>query len=179
MADEKKIERMYVIPLRNEWRKVPSHKRAKKAVRAVREFLAKHMKTDVENVKVGKWLNQELWKRGMKHPAGKIKIKAVKEGDIVKAELAELSEKAKKIEEKEKLKGEKYKSEKEKKKEEEKKEKEAKEAAKEEIKETPEEKEKEEKEKIMHKPVEQKEEHIPTSAHEAAKTKPFRQSLKK
>lgn len=80
------LERTYIIPLRREWLKVPRYKRAKKASTAVREFLAKHMKSD--NVKIGNGLNMELWKHGMKNPPHKIKVSVIKEDDgTVKAEL--------------------------------------------------------------------------------------------
>ncbi|MBU2523477.1 MAG: 50S ribosomal protein L31e [Nanoarchaeota archaeon] len=96
------LERQYVIPLRKEWLKVPKYKRAKKGIKAVKEFIAKHMKTDMNNVKLSRWVNENVWGRGIKSPPGKIKIKAVKDDkNIVHVELFELSEKAKKFEEKE------------------------------------------------------------------------------
>ena len=52
MAEEKTLERTYNVPLRKEFLKVPKYKRAKKAVKALKQFLAKHMKSD--NVKIGK-----------------------------------------------------------------------------------------------------------------------------
>jgi large subunit ribosomal protein L31e len=110
---EKNIEREYIIPLRKEWLKASSFKRAKKAVRAVREFLAKHMKSDFENVKVGRFLNEKLWERGIKNPPHKVKVKASKDGDIIRAELAELTESQKKILEDDKKAGEQLKKEKE------------------------------------------------------------------
>jgi len=104
MADTKKLEREYIIPLRKEWLKTPMHKRAKKAIRAVRLFLARHMKAEFEDIKVGRFLNEYLWARGQKHPPAKVKVKAkvTKEDGIVRAELADLSEKQKKILEEEK-----------------------------------------------------------------------------
>lgn len=95
---EEKTEREYVIPLRREWRKVPRYKRANKAVKAVKEFLVRHMKIrdrDLKKVKVDRFVNEFIWSRSIKHPPNKIKIKAVKEGDIVKAELSEAPEKLK------------------------------------------------------------------------------------
>ena len=80
-------ERIYIIPLRKEWGKVPKHERAKKASRAVRAFLSRHMKTPLENIRIGLHLNEALWVRGMKHPPHKIKIKTFKEDDIVHSEL--------------------------------------------------------------------------------------------
>ncbi len=39
-----KIEREYIIPLRIKWKKVPRYKRANKAIKAIKEFLVRHMK---------------------------------------------------------------------------------------------------------------------------------------
>lgn len=98
MAEKEKLEREYVIPLRNKWKRVPRYKRANKAVKAIKEFLAKHMKIrdrDLKKIKIDKYLNEEIWFRGIKKPPSRIKVKAVKEDDIVKAELYELPEKLK------------------------------------------------------------------------------------
>lgn len=100
MAKEKEpkieLERIYNIPLRKSWLKVAKYKRAKKAVKALKEFLAKHMKVedrDLKNVKLDTYLNEEIWFRGIKKPPAKIKVKAVKLDDgIVKAELLEIPE---------------------------------------------------------------------------------------
>jgi len=88
MADKKKsdkIEREYIINLRREFIKKPRYKRAKKSVTAVKEFLIKHMKS--EDIVIGKYLNQEIWKNGPKNPPAKIHIKVIKEDNKVKAEL--------------------------------------------------------------------------------------------
>ena len=96
MADEKKskkkeetkvvLERTYNVPLRRKWVNVPKHRRAKKAVFALREFLKKHMKSD--DVKLGKYVNELLWKHGMKNPPHHVKVTAVKDDKgVVKAEL--------------------------------------------------------------------------------------------
>ncbi|MEK6873629.1 MAG: 50S ribosomal protein L31e [Nanoarchaeota archaeon] len=105
-ADSKKtvIEREYTIPLRREFMKVPRHKRTPKAVKAVKQFIAKHMKIpdrNLKNVKLDKWLNNELWFRGIKNPPHKIKVKVVKENDIVKVSLVNIPEKIKYIIERE------------------------------------------------------------------------------
>lgn len=82
------IERTYTIPLRKEFRKAPRYRRAKKAVNAVKAFLMKHMKADEKNLKLGKYLNLELWKHGMKNPPCRVRINVTKdEKGIVKAEL--------------------------------------------------------------------------------------------
>jgi len=102
MADAKKLEREYIIPLRKEWLKTPKHKRAKKAVRAIRLFLSKHMKVEFEDVKIGRFLNEYLWARGIKNPPAKVKVKVIREEGIARAELLDLSEKQKKMLEEEK-----------------------------------------------------------------------------
>jgi large subunit ribosomal protein L31e len=72
-------EKTFTIPLRSEWLKTVKYKRAKKAVRAVREFLARHMKVSFDNVRIGRYLNLELWKHGIKNPPSRVKINATKD----------------------------------------------------------------------------------------------------
>jgi len=82
----KTLEHTYTIPLRKEFSKVPKYKRTNKAVKAVKEFLQKHMKS--EEVKLGKHLNEELWKHGIKNPPHHVKVITKKDKDgVVKAEL--------------------------------------------------------------------------------------------
>ena len=91
-------EREYIIPLRNKWKRVPRYKRANKAIKAIKEFLVRHMKIrdrDLKKIKIDKYLNEEVWFRGIKKPPARIKVKAIKEEDIVKVELAEMHEKLK------------------------------------------------------------------------------------
>ena len=80
------LERVYTIPLRKWVQKAPRYRGAKRAVAAVRKFLQKHMKS--EEVKLGKFLNLELWKHGIRNPPPRIRVTVVKdEKGIVKAEL--------------------------------------------------------------------------------------------
>jgi large subunit ribosomal protein L31e len=108
MAEKKEetkivLERIYNVPLRKKWLKVPRYTRAKKAASALRQFLARHMKTDIENVKIGRWANEKLWERSIKNPPHHIRVKVQKDDKgIVRAELIELSARAKIIDEKEK-----------------------------------------------------------------------------
>jgi len=151
------LEREYNIPLRKEWLKVPRYRRAKKAIKAIREFLARHMRADFEKIKVGRWLNEEMWKHGIKRPPHHIKIKATKDDEgIVKVELTKLPkealEEAKREEKAKEEKKGKEKKEGEKEKAEEKKE-EEKAEEKEKVEEEKEEKEKKEKEKILRKEI--------------------------
>jgi len=83
---EKTLERTYNVPLRKEYMKAPRWNRTKKAVTALRQFLAKHMKS--ENVLLSKELNEEMWKHGIKNPPHHVKVKATKDDKgVVKAEL--------------------------------------------------------------------------------------------
>ena len=93
-----KFEREYVIPLRAEWSKTPRYKRANKAIRAIKEFLVRHMKVydrDLNKIKIDKYLNEEIWFRGIKKPPAKIKVRAIKNGEIVRVELFALPDKLK------------------------------------------------------------------------------------
>ena len=82
---EKKIvlERVYNIPLRKEFHKVPEYKRSKKAMRAIKEFLVKHMKSD--KVKLTRFLNTKIWEHGIKNPPHHVKVIAKKdeEGNVI------------------------------------------------------------------------------------------------
>jgi large subunit ribosomal protein L31e len=92
------IEREYTIPLRKRCNIVPRYKKTNKAVKTVKEFLVRHMKIrdrDLNKIKIDKYLNEFLWMRGIKYPPSKVKVKAIKEGDIVKVELLELPNKIK------------------------------------------------------------------------------------
>ena len=97
MAEEqlKPIEREYTIPLRREFLKVPGYRRAGRAAKAIKQFIAKHMKVperDIGKVKMDIYLNSEIWFRGKVNPPSRIRVKAIKEGDIIKVTLAETPE---------------------------------------------------------------------------------------
>ena len=93
------LERVYNVPLRKEYMKAPNWKRTPKAVKALREFISKHMKS--ENVIIGKYANQLLWKNGIKNPPHHIKVNAVKDDKSkVMVELVDLPGKAKRESEK-------------------------------------------------------------------------------
>ncbi|ABR54977.1 Ribosomal protein L31e [Methanococcus vannielii SB] len=80
-------ERIYTIPLRDVTNKSPTTKRAPRAIRAIRAFLMKHMKSDV--VKLDNSINEKVWERSLNKIPAKVRVKAVKEGDVVKATLIE------------------------------------------------------------------------------------------
>jgi len=76
-------ERIYTIPLRHVWVVTPRGKRAPRAVRDVRDFVARHMKA--EEVAISNEVNSVIWGRGINKPPRKVKIRAVKdkEGKVV------------------------------------------------------------------------------------------------
>ncbi len=88
------LEREYIVPLRREWLKVARYKRANKAVKALKEFLVRHMKIydrDLRKIKIDILLNNQLRFRGSRKPPAKIKIKAIKfDNEIVRVELIEI-----------------------------------------------------------------------------------------
>jgi len=73
-------ERIYTIPLIRA-KSTPRTKRAKRAVKEVRDFLAKHMKS--EEVMIDSSLNEKLWSRGRAHIPSRVRVKAVKGDDGV------------------------------------------------------------------------------------------------
>lgn len=99
-----KLERMYTIPLRKEFSKAPRWKRSKRAVKAVRDFVKRHMKTD--EVKIGKELNEYIWEKGSQNPPPRVKVITVKEEGVARVNLVgagipkEIEKVAKKIEKK-------------------------------------------------------------------------------
>ncbi len=70
------IQRKYVIPLRKAWRKAPIYRRTRRAKNALREFVQKHMKVD--DVKIGKYLNEKLWEKGPRNPPHKVEVDVTK-----------------------------------------------------------------------------------------------------
>jgi len=80
------LERQYTIPLRIVLR-VPRWRRAARAIRFVRAFIARHMKA--EEVKIDPKVSEYIWSRGAKKPPRRVKVKAIKYRDgLVRVELA-------------------------------------------------------------------------------------------
>jgi len=94
------LERTITIPLRAT-KMAPRTKRAKRAVKEVRENIMRHMKVDAEHVWIDQELNEKLWERGIQNPPSKITVHAVKFDDglvevsLPKVEKAEKKEKVK------------------------------------------------------------------------------------
>ena len=88
------VEREYVVPLRREWLKVPKYRRATKAIKALKEFMARHMKVydkDLSKIRIDVLLNNEIRFMGMKKPLHKIKVKAIKyDNGLVDVKLVQI-----------------------------------------------------------------------------------------
>ncbi|MCD6503659.1 MAG: 50S ribosomal protein L31e [Thermoplasmata archaeon] len=74
------LERVYTIPLRKA-KAAPRYKRAKKAAKLVREFIARHMKTKEELIWIDPRLNEFIWQRGAEKPPARIRVFARKLDD--------------------------------------------------------------------------------------------------
>ncbi|MDD1716592.1 MAG: 50S ribosomal protein L31e [Methanolinea sp.] len=84
---EKTEEQIYIIPLRDV-KRAPRWKRSNTAMKDVRKFLEKHMKS--ADVKLDKSINERVWDRGAEKPPSRIRVRAMKFDDgQVQAELAE------------------------------------------------------------------------------------------
>ncbi len=95
------LERTYVIPLRRQTLKVAPHRKAYKAMKTVREFIVRHMKS--ENISIGQYLNLYVWRHGIKNPPGKVKVTASKDDKgKVFVELVGAPKEKPKVEEKKK-----------------------------------------------------------------------------
>ncbi len=75
-------EKFYDLNMRKVWN-TPRKKRTPRAVRFLREFIARRMKTD--DVSISEEANQMLWARGISKPPRKIRVRAVKdkEGRVI------------------------------------------------------------------------------------------------
>jgi len=68
-------ERVYTVRL-SKVLLTPDNQRAKRAINMVKEFARHHMKT--EDVRIEEDLSHLIWKRGIKHPPRKVRVRMVK-----------------------------------------------------------------------------------------------------
>ena len=76
-------EKVYTISLRHAWVVTPRGKRAPRAVRDVRNYVARHMKSD--EVAISNEINSQIWGRSINKPPRKVTVRAVKdkEGKVI------------------------------------------------------------------------------------------------
>jgi large subunit ribosomal protein L31e len=88
MSEQKKepLTRVYTVPLGKAF-EAPSYRRAKVAVRLIKDFTVRHMKAD--EVKIKEDVNEQIWARGIKHPPRRIRLEMERDEDgVVSVSLA-------------------------------------------------------------------------------------------
>lgn len=84
------ITRVYTVPLRRAF-EAPRYRRAKVAVRLIRDFAARHMKA--KEVKIEEGVNEVIWARGIRSPPRRMKLEMERDEDgVVSIRLAPKSE---------------------------------------------------------------------------------------
>jgi len=69
-----------MVPLRRAF-EAPKYRRAKVAIRIIREFTTRHMKAT--EVKIEKGVNELLWSRGITNPPRRIRLEMERDEDGV------------------------------------------------------------------------------------------------
>ena len=80
ILSEEEGSRIYTINLSKVWL-APRIRRTKRAINMIREFARRHMKS--EDVKIEQSLNEMMWKRGIRHPPRRVRVKMMKDEDDV------------------------------------------------------------------------------------------------
>lgn len=75
---DEKLERVYTVPLTQAWI-TPRHRRTKRAVKVLREFAERHMKSS--EIKIDEGLNERLWSRGITKPPRRITVRMERDED--------------------------------------------------------------------------------------------------
>jgi len=78
--------REYTFNLRHYWLGASRYKRAKKAIKALRELVKKH--TKAERIIILNRVNEYIWNRGARKPPAKIKVFVEKKGNTAIVDLA-------------------------------------------------------------------------------------------
>ena len=75
-----------MVPLRRAF-EAPPYRRAKVAIRLIREFTTRHMKAS--EIKIKKDVNEQIWARGIKKPPRRIRLEMDRDEDgLVSVSLA-------------------------------------------------------------------------------------------
>lgn len=84
------LERVYTIPLRTAYLAAPRPKRANRAIKEIKIFLARHMKSEEDKVWIDNPVNEAIWSRGIQKPPRRIRVKAIRFDDgVVEVSLPE------------------------------------------------------------------------------------------
>ncbi|MGQ0637782.1 MAG: 50S ribosomal protein L31e [Nitrososphaerota archaeon] len=92
---QEQVERVYTINL-GKVLLSPNNQRAKRAINMIKEFAARHMKS--ENIKIEEDVSHLVWARGIRHPPRKIRVKLTKDdgGNVLISKYQEEETKTKK-----------------------------------------------------------------------------------
>ena len=85
MAEEE--HRILTVPLRVV-RTVPRTKRAPRAIKAIREYVVRHMRAKTEDVWIDPQINEILWRRGIQKPPSRIRVKVSRFPEEAKVEVS-------------------------------------------------------------------------------------------
>ena len=80
MSEEKvePLTRSYTVPLGIAF-EAPPYRRAKVAIRMIKEFTTRHMKAT--EIRIAKEVNELVWARGIRHPPRRIKLEMDRDED--------------------------------------------------------------------------------------------------
>ena len=70
------IEKKFKIPLKSVY-SAPRQKRARRAITAIKRFMAKHVRARPEDVLISTKVNEYIWSRGREHPPKFVEIKII------------------------------------------------------------------------------------------------------
>jgi len=92
---QEQVERVYTINL-GKVLLSPNNQRSKRAINMIREFAARHMKS--EKIKIEEDVSHLVWARGIRHPPRKIRVKLTKDdgGNVLISKYQEEDTKTKK-----------------------------------------------------------------------------------
>lgn len=83
-------ERIFIVPLRK-LIDSPRTKRANKAIKLIRNHVAKHMKAEEDHIWIDTPVNETIWKNGRENPPVRIRVKAIKfkDQDLIEVTMPE------------------------------------------------------------------------------------------
>jgi len=92
-VSEQKVEpltRVYVVPLGRAF-EAPPYRRAKVAIRLIKEFTTRHMKAS--EIKIKEDVNELVWARGIRKPPRRVRLEMARDEDgLVSVSLAQEAE---------------------------------------------------------------------------------------